>query len=443
MEKKFSLYTGVSLVVANMVGTGIFTSLGFQVMGITSGFAIIMLWVLGGIIALLGAFAYSELGAMMPRSGGEYTFLTKIFHPSIGFLAGWISFLIGFAAPVAAAAYAFGRYLCSSIDCSLYAPKFLSCIEPPALVAILVIVFFTVLHSTDKFLGAKFQNVLTTGKVIFILTLIVLGFVYGTPTGIDFLPSKKALHDMISPAFAISMYFVTYSYSGWNAAAYISGEIKNPSRNIPFSLIIGTAFVIFLYVMVNFIFLYTVPIPDMAGQLEVGYVYAGKVFGIGLGRIMGGIISILLLSTISSMIIIGPRISQVIGDDFSLFRRLSKKSKKDIPYIAIITQSAISILYILTSTFEQVIVFIGFSLNLFCFLTVLGLIVHRIKQPNLERPYKTPFYPFLPLLFLLINIWILVYGFIYKPHESLAGVAFTIIGLIVYFISRNVIPKTR
>jgi APA family basic amino acid/polyamine antiporter len=441
MKTKFSLYTATALVIANMVGTGVFTSLGFQVVGLTSGLSLILLWVLGGMIALFGALTYSEAGVMYPRCGGEYHYLTKMYHPAIGFLAGWISFLVGFAAPVAAASIALGSYLRSALDLPEFLSGSLSFLRTSSLFAIAVIVVLSALHATNKMVGAKFQNVITLFKVLVIFGMVGLGLVVGKSTHLSFALTKGAVHDILTPAFAISMFFVTFSYSGWNAAAYVAGEIDRPSKNLPISLITGTLFVIAMYVLLNFVFLYTVPTAELKGQLEVGFIFATKVFGTQSGRIMGGIIAFLLLSSISAMVIAGPRISKVIGEDYHLFRWMGKNSRRDIPAIAIITQGALSIFYVITSTFEQVIIFIGFTLNLFTFLTVLGVMIVRKKHPELPRPYKTLGYPLVPVLFLLINVWILVYGLLYRPKESLAGISITAVGLLVYGIDKKNRPK--
>jgi APA family basic amino acid/polyamine antiporter len=441
MKTKFSLYTATALVIANMVGTGVFTSLGFQVVGLTSGLSLILLWVLGGMIALFGALTYSEAGVMYPRCGGEYHYLTKMYHPAIGFLAGWISFLVGFAAPVAAASIALGNYLRSALDLPEFLSGSLSFLRTASLFAIAVIVVLSALHATNKMVGARFQNVITLFKVLVIFGMVGLGLVVGKSTHLSFALTKGAVHDILTPAFAISMFFVTFSYSGWNAAAYVAGEIDRPSKNLPISLITGTLFVIAMYVLLNFVFLYTVPTAELKGQLEVGFIFATKVFGTQSGRIMGGIIAFLLLSSISAMVIAGPRISKVIGEDYHLFRWMGKNSRRDIPAIAIITQGALSIFYVITSTFEQVIIFIGFTLNLFTFLTVLGVMIVRKKHPELPRPYKTLGYPLVPVLFLLINVWILVYGLLYRPKESLAGISITAVGLLVYGIDKKNRPK--
>lgn len=329
-----------------------------------------------------------------------------------------------------------GRYLTSA----LAVPEKTGVGLPSSsLIAVGVVAVLTVLHSLDKSLGARFQNVITIFKVLFIVLIIVLGLAMGEPTGLSFAPTGRALRDVLSPAFAVSMFFVTFSYSGWNAAAYVAGEIENPRRNLPRSLIAGTLIVSVLYIFLNFVFLRTIPIAELSGKLEVGYLFAGRVFGAAGGRLMSAVIAFLLLSSVSAMIIAGPRISRVIGEDYRLFRFLGKTTAKDIPAAAVVVQGLLSVFYIVTSTFDQVIVFIGFTLNLFTFMTVLGVMIMRRKRPDLPRPYRTWGYPWTPAAFLVIHVYILAYGLIYRPRESLAGLGLTAAGLVVYAIDR----KTR
>jgi APA family basic amino acid/polyamine antiporter len=377
---------------------------------------------------------------MFPRSGGEYHFLTEMFHPALGFLAGWVSFLVGFAAPVAAASMALGRYLSSALALS-EKTAWLPGLKTSSWIAIGVVAALTAVHSLDKAVGARFQNVITIFKVLFIGLIVILGLTMGTSTGLSFAPTAQAFRDILSPAFAVSMFFVTFSYSGWNAAAYVAGEIDKPQRNLPRSLIAGTLIVIVMYVLLNFIFLRTVPIAELSGKIEIGYIFAGRVFGDTGGRLMGGIIAFLLLSSISAMVIAGPRISRVIGEDLHIFRKLGRTTSKDIPALAIVFQGVLSVAYILTSTFDQVIVFVGFTLNLFTFMTVLGVMIMRKKRPDLPRPYKTIGYPWVPGAFLVIHVYILAYGLLYRPKESFAGLGITALGLIVYAIERKLRPN--
>ncbi|NVO85501.1 APC family permease [Hymenobacter terrestris] len=423
---KISVLTGVSIVVANMVGTGVFTSLGFQVLDIQSGFALLMLWVVGGIIALCGALSYGELAAALPRSGGEYHYLSKIYHPALGFLSGWVSATVGFAAPTAAAALALEQYA-ASVWPGL----------PPKLLAVSVVLLLTLVHGISSRVGSRLQVAVTALKVVVLVGFIGVGLLVATPQSLAFVPQGPADWSLLlSPAFAVSLIFVSYAYSGWNAAVYLTGEIDQPQRNLPRILLTGTTLVLVLYVALNFIFLYSTPISALKGQVEVGFVAATSLFGPGGGRLMGGLIAALLVSTISSMIFAGPRIVQVMGEDLPALRFLAKRSAAGVPVRALLFQLALTLLFVFKSSFAQVVVYAGFILTLFTFLTVLGLFVLRLRQPELVRPYRAWGYPLTPLLFLLLNGWTLWYIARDKPTETLYGLATLVAGLLVYGLSR-------
>lgn len=426
MRKKsfISLFTATNIVVANMIGTGVFTSLGFQVVSIKSGFALLSLWIIGGIFALCGALAYGELGSAMPRSGGEFHYLSRIYHPAVGFLSGWVSATVGFAAPVAAAAMALGEYLSKVFPALM-----------PTVSALVVVIGVALIHSRNIKLGSYFQNVFTLLKILIIISLIVCGFFAPKTQDINFLPSLVDLNLIFSSPFAVSLVFVMYSYSGWNASIYIASEVKEPEKNVPRSLFVGTLIVLVLYVLINFIFLYTTPIEELNGQLEVGYIAAKHIFGASGGQLMGVLISLGLISSISSMTWAGPRVTQVIGEDIPFFKLLATKNANGVPYIAILLQLAIVVFLIITSTFETLIIYLGFTLTLSSFITVMGVFIHRLKYPEVSRPYKTWGYPFTPIIFLAISLWILIYTFKDKPMESLAGLGTIFAGLPLYLIA--------
>ena len=233
---KIGLSTAVSLVIANMIGTGVFTSLGFQVIDLHSGFSVLFLWIIGGIIALCGALTYAEIGAAFPESGGEYNYLSKLYHPALGFLSGWVSVTVGFAAPIAAATVALSNYVIKIYP--FFSVTLLSCS---------VIVVLTVLHAINLKAGDFFQRIFTFIKVLCILVFILFGLFFQPSHSISFQPDATSLKEVFSTAFAASLVCVTYAYSGWNAASYISGEIKNVEKNLPKALVIGTLSVVLIY----------------------------------------------------------------------------------------------------------------------------------------------------------------------------------------------------
>ncbi|ACK68646.1 amino acid permease-associated region [Gloeothece citriformis PCC 7424] len=423
-SRLITLFTATCIVIANMIGTGVFTSLGFQVVDIQSGFALLFLWFIGGIFALCGALCYGELSATMPRSGGEYHFLSRIYHPVIGFLSGWVSVTVGFAAPIALAGMALGKYL-SSVLPGINA----------TFVAVAVVIGVSIIHSINVKVGSSFQQIFTLLKIGLIVVLIVFGLGLATPQAISFTPSAEDFPVIFSSPFAISLFYVTYSYSGWNAAVYLASEVKHPEKNLPRSLFWGTLLVMGLYLLLNFIFLYSTPIDKLAGQLEIGYIVANQIFGQSGGKLMALLISLGLISSISSMVWAGPRVTQAIGEDIPVFKLLAKKNRHGVPAYAIWFQLAIILILLISSSFEKVVTYLEFTLILSSFITVLGVFVSRFRFPELSRPYKTWGYPITPLIFLGISAWMLYFCFQDKPVESLAGLGTIFLGLPVYYLT--------
>ena len=427
-----TLATATALAVADMIGIGVFTSLGFQVRGLPSPFTVLTLWTVGGLVALCGALSYAELATALPRSGGEYNFLSRIYHPALGFLAGWISATVGFAAPVALAAMAFGEYF-SGVFPGL--PTL-----PLALGAVWAVTL--VLLSGAK-PGALFTNIATLLKVALILVFIVAGFTMGTPQPISFAPSSADFSYIISAPFAIGLVYVMYSYSGWNAVTYIADEVKDPARTLPPSLVAAVVIVMLLYVGLNAVFLYTTPMDKLAGQLNVGLIAGENIFGAGGGRIVGGLICIGLISAITAMMWIGPRVTMVMGEDLSALSFFAKKSASGVPARALLLQLSVATLLLLTQSFEHVLEFIQFSLLTCSLLAVVGVIVLRIRQPHLPRPFRVWAYPLTPLIFAAVTLFILVYLVREKPVQSLAGLAMMATGLAVFALSsRRPVPQS-
>ena len=336
-----SVIVATAIVVADMVGVGVFTSLGFQVKDIPSGFSILLLWTVGGLVALCGVFSYSELGAMFPRSSGEYNFLSRAYHPAFGFLAGWVSATVGFAAPVALAAMAFGEYAKSVF------PD-----VPPMALAIGVVFLVSLVQLTGVKHSSTFQLISTILKVVLIIAFLIAGLVIGTPQPISFAPQATDLSHVISAPFAIGLVFVMYSFSGWNAATYIIGEMKTPQQNLPRALLAGTLIVLVIYVALNAVFLLTAPIDKLSGQLDVASISGRYIFGDIGGRIVGAMICIGLISSISAMMWIGPRVMMTMGEDIPALRVFSRRSSGGAPAYAILFQLVVACLLLFTRSFE-------------------------------------------------------------------------------------------
>ena len=421
--RHISFWTALSFIVASMIGTGVFTSLGFQLMEIRSIFPLLMLWIVGGIVALTGALTYGELGTALPRSGGEYHLLSRIMHPSIGFAAGVVSATVGFTAPAVLAAIALGSYL------ELVLP-FLN----QTFTAFIVIIMLHYLHMISLRWGTIFQDGSTGVKVGLIMIFIGFGFIIDQPQSISVMPKPGDYAELLSPSFAIGLVWVSYAYTGWNSVIYVAGEITDPKVNISKVMIVATTFVTVLYVLLNYIFLYSTSVESMMGQVDVGYVAGVQIFGEIGGIIMGLGIATILLSTVSSYVYIGPRIMQIMGEDHRFLNILKHKNSNGIPINAFWIQLLLSIFLILTSSFEQILMYAGISLIITTTLTVISLFVLRHNEPELDRPYQVLGYPFVPLLYLIVNLWILYFSFIESRLESFVGMGIIIVSIFAFFI---------
>ena len=409
-----------------MIGTGVFTSLGFQLVDIQSAPAIIMLWLIGGLSALCGALSYAELGAALPRSGGEYHFLTDIYHPCAGFISGWVSATVGFAAPTALAALTFGSYLNSSgvnVD--------------PSWMATVAIVALTAAHcSTHRHSGST-QTLFTLLKLILIVVFSLTALTLSPmETQASFLWRTEDTVLLGSGAFAVSLIYVNYAYSGWNAATYISGELAAPQQSLPWVLGVSTTVVAALYCLLNVVFLSVAPMEAMVGKVEVGVIAAEFAFGKTIGAAMGLLLALLLISTISAMILAGPRVLHRIGQDYPRFAPLARENRDGIPVTAILLQSGTALLFLWTASFEQILVFSGATMALNTFATVLGLFVLRWKRPHLSRPFRVTLYPLTPLIFLGITGWTLIYVVLQRPVEALISAAIIASGGVFYWLVR-------
>src|SRR2546429_6389275 len=431
-RRTVGFFTACGIVIANIIGTGVFTSLGFQVADIQSGFALLMLWVVGGIAALCGAICYGELSAALPRSGGEYHFLSEIYHPAVGFMAGFISATVGFAAPIALAAMAFGKYFRGVFD-----------FGSPVLLSFVLVWMVALFHFGNLRLGSAFQNLWTIVKLLLVGVLIGAGFLVEQKQAITFLPRPGDTMSIFSGAFAVALVYVMYSYSGWNASTYIIGEVKEPERNVPRSLFAGTIVVMAAYVLLNAVFLMTTPMPEMRGRIEIGLIAGKHIFGTDGGRIVGALICLGLVSTISSMTWIGPRVTMSMGEDHWLLRLLGQKNSQGVPTNAMAVQLLMVSLLLLTRSFESVVEYTQFSLLICSLLAVLGVIVLRAVRPNISRPYRVWLYPLPPIIFAAITIWMMIYLLRSKTTESVAGLITAFVGLLLYFCARRRVSAAK
>jgi len=407
-------------VVANMIGTGVFTTTGLMAgMGAASG-DILLGWLLGGLFALCGALCYGEVGANLPHSGGEYYYLSRLLHPSLGFMSGAVSLVVGFAGPIAASAIALNLYVQTVF------PGW-----PVSVMAALTVLVLALFHGLDLHLGSRFQTVITVVKVV--LIVVFIGSVLFAASG----SSEKAVfqvhpHFLLSPSFAVVLVFVAFAYSGWNATSYIGTELKNPERTLPRSLLLGTTLVTVLYVLLNLSYLLIVPARELTGVEQVGHVVALKLWGGEIAGMVSMLIALTLLCPISSMLMVGPRIVEAMARDGFMPASLSRLNGRRVPSRAVALQAGLAALLALTPSFGGLLVYIAFTLNIFSGLTVISLF--RLRREGRARIKVCVGYPLTPIIYLAFTLWMTVWSIREEPVASLAGVATLLAGFILYIL---------
>ena len=439
-RRQLGLAVAAAIVIANMVGTGVFTTTGFNAQALHDPKTILLAWVVGGVLALCGAATYAELGAMMPRAGGEYVYLREAYHPAVGFMSGWASLTAGFSAPIAAAAVAFALYL-AKLCPELADPT------TQKIVAVSLIAVITCMHSIDTKFGGRVQTVFTAAKVVLILVFIIAGLTAGTGDWSHFDTRGGGYANITTTAFATQLMYISFAYSGWNAAAYIAGEIEKPARTLPRALLLGTGVVMALYVLLNVVFLYAVPTDVLAGPTdgfnpvkEVGAVAASSLFGARAATILTSVIALALVSAVSAMVMAGPRVYAAMARDHALPPQLSFHSKRGVPTVAVITQGVLAAGFAIVGKFDELVNFIGFTLAIFAALTVGAVFVFRRRGHG--STYRTFGYPVTPIVFIGFAAWI-VYAQI-KDRPAQAGIVALVllVGAAIYAMAaRGITPE--
>lgn len=444
MTQKYTRRVAVNMVIANMIGTGIFTSLGFQVLdsGIPDPFAIMMIWLVGGVIALCGATVYGEVATTVNRSGGEYAFLSEIYHPLLGFISGWISMIIGFSAAIAALSIAAGEYFSPVLGLEKDAFWNIGGLHFPIvkLIATLIIVLVVFVHVNGVKFGGVFQNYMTYLKLILIAAFLVIPFLFlgkYEASGISYAPDEDSWSTIFSLPFAGSLVWVMFAYSGWNASTYIVGNLENPRKNLPYSLIAGTLVVTLIYMLLNFVFMYVATFDELALQVDLGNVVAVKILGEKYGLIFSLVFSIALISGVSAMFIAGPRVVQEVGKDYSMFAKLGKQSASGAPKTALLLLMIISVSLVYLLNFQDLIEYIGVTLSIFSLLTVVGVFVLRYRKRLNENTVRSWGFPLTPLVFSAFTIWMIWYFVQIKPIVLVWFLLTILPAILLYFISKN------
>jgi len=445
LSREIGLVSATVLVIANMIGSGIFTTSGFILAEVGDPRVLLLCWLLGGLFALAGALCYGELGAMLPRAGGEYAYLRAAFGPLYAFLSGWISLIVGFSAPIAAAAIAFATYFLGAeaqTPWIAFGPGDSAWISlsPVSLLACAAVLALSLVHVHSLRLGQGVQNLLTAFKLGFMLLLILGGFWLGEGS-LAHLAEPLPEREVGIGQVAVALIFVSFAYSGWNAAAYLGAEIRAPGRNLPLALVLGTLVVTVLYLLLNLLYIYALPPEAMSGVLEVAGAATNALFGHQIGALLGVAIALGLLSVMSAMIMAGPRVYFAMARDGVFPQRFGTlHASRKTPAQAIFFQAAVAIVMILCAAYDALLIYIGFTLSLASLLTVLGLMRLRRQQPDAVRPYRTLGYPLTPLIFIAGNLWILCYSLISHPIAAIYGLATILTGALLYRLARQEAP---
>jgi basic amino acid/polyamine antiporter, APA family len=402
-----TLIPASAIVVSSMVGTGIFTTTGLMVAMGAGGGDILLAWLLGGIVALCGALCYGEIGANLPHSGGEYFYLSRLLHPSLGVISGWVSLVVGFAAPIAASAMAMHLYVARIV------PDW-----PVRSMAVLTILLLSILHSFGVRLGGRVQSSLIAVQVILLLAFILGALLRSDQSARSFAQFNPWFWS--SSAFAVVLIFVSFAYSGWNAAAYIGSEIWQAERTLPRSLLLGTGTVAVLYVLVNVSYLSAVPLSQLSGVKEIAHVVGQRLWGTTGGNLVSALIAVTMISPVSAMIMIGPRVLEAMASDGFMPASFAKLNVRKVPAGAVFVQASLAAVFAVTSSFGPLLIYIGFTLTIFAGLTVLSLFRLR-RRPDIKRVCIG--YPITPLIFLAFALWATVWSIRSQPVPTLVALA--------------------
>ncbi len=433
----------MALVIANMIGAGIFTTTGFQAADLGHPLFIFVLWVVGGILALVGALCYAELGAMMPHAGAEYVYLRETYGPAIGFMSAFISLVAGFSAAIAAATKSFVIYLGEFLPVLAEDRVLGSGIAVVDLVAVGVVWLLVAIHLRAVRSGTGFNDFMTVFKVAGIAAILLAAASIGSGNPANLVTVSASFEELsggeLLSAFATSLIFVMFCYSGWNAAAYVAGEMDDPKRDLPKALLLGTLVVLVLYLGLNAMYFYGASVDALAGEVEVGLVASRTLFG-GLGvSLVTVVLCASILASASAMTLAGPRVYYALGKDFTPFSFLAKTRETGAPGVALVVQGLVTTVIVLSGRVDQIQQYAGFTLTLFASLAVSCVIVLRIRRPKLNRPFRAWGYPASPLLFLAVSLWIMYWAFQGRPVESILSLLTVLLGGVIFalFVARK------
>lgn len=447
LKRELGLWTAMLIVMASMIGSGIFGNTGFIQSAVQNSYMVLILWIIGGIIAIAGALSYAELSTLMPHAGGEYVYLKNIFGLLPSFLTGWVSFIVAFSAPAASAGLLSADYLHKALLISYpegFITIFLSEEVGKKFVATILIIFFTLVHLLEVKKGSYIQNILAILKVSLIIIFLIFGFI------VVFQKEDITIFEHLNSTsvnwngLGLGLLFVMFAYSGWNGATYLAEEIKEPEKNLPKALIGGTLFVMTLYFLLNLLYYWSTPAKVLEGKEAVAAISATNLFGNHISILFNFGFFFILLSTISATIMIGPRVYYAMSRDQLFFKFVSYLHPKfHTPVFSFLVQGILAIIYVWSGTYEQILTYMGFALSIFPVLSVIGLIYLKIKHPEIKSPYQTPLYPLFPLIFIIFSIFTMMVSFIGRPLECTVAIIAILAGIPFYLFWIKVIHKNK
>ncbi len=424
LRRELGLFTCILLVIGNIIGVGIFTTPGEIAQGLPTAGWVLMAWIIGGLMTTAGALTYGELGAMFPKAGGNYVFLREAFGPLIAFLYGLAYALVTTAGTIALLSIGFAEYL--GMHTGTWQSKTFS---------ILVVLVLTLFNYRGVKIGANVMNVLTLAKIAAMMLLVLLGFSFGNGHPGHFTPFFSGETKPILFALGAALVPMAYTYSGWNSTVLVAEEVKNPLRNIPVSLIAGTLLTTLIYVLMNAVYLYAVPLSDLLGSVRVADQAASSLFAPWAANLTKALVSLSVLGCLSATMLSNPRTVFAMGRDGLFFKWAGKiHPTYQTPSGAILFESVMGCLFILVGNFGQILSFLSVPLVIIFAMTVCSIFVFRIRRPDLPRPYKCWGYPFVPAFYVIISFLMVYSKFMSKGVQGIIGILVVLGGIPVYYL---------
>lgn len=451
LPRQLGLFDSTMILAGIVIGSGIFITTGIMAKTLPSASLILLAWLVGGLMVIAGALTYAELGAAMPEAGGQYVYLREAFGPMIAFQFGWMMFLVYMTGGIAGLAVAFAEYtgfffpalslenVLWQSQFAIFGDTFTITVSAGKLVGIGAIALLTFICIVGTRFGKILQNLFTVFKIVAILAIILLGFTIGKGTAVDFSLNPAGLDSMsIVSGFALALVAIFWAFDGWNNLTFVAGEIENPGKNLPRALIFGAVLVTVIYLLVNYVYLYALPIGQMSGVVRIAEKSTGVLFGGATAAVISGIVLVSVFGSLNGSILTGPRIYYAMAVDGLFFKRVGRIHPKfRTPAFSLVIQAIWSSILTLTGSFEQLFTYVIFVAIIFWIIAAVAVFVLRKKRPDLHRPYKTWGYPWVPVLFIIASIGILINTVVEKPLESLAGMVFIVLGIPVYLVWKN------